>query len=74
MGLASVNSWLRKLPQRSLRGLRSSKVAIFVPIESPYDFLLVNDTNFHILSGTVSKILPSIGQIFTVDRRGGGSL
>jgi len=43
---------------------------MLVPIESLYDFLLVNNTNSltYILSCTVSKLLQIIGQIFACDR------
>ena len=37
---------------------------ILVPIESSYDFLLVINTNFYLLSCTVSKLWLIIGQIF----------
>ena len=70
----SLNIWPQKLllwaQWHTIMQLYGTRRPLMAAIESSWwDFLAVNDTNF--LSRSVSKISQSIGQIFTVNGRGG---
>ena len=69
MKLAMKPTEFRKITQNNghfaVQG--HSRSPILIPLENPYDFLLVINSNLPSIC-TVSKLWPIIGRIFPIDR------